>query len=277
MDTTSLGTRQKEFYEQRGRTYLTRRVPVIMRVDMKAGHTYTKGLDKPFDEGYVSDMNATAMYLVENIQGAKCAYVQSDEISILITDYDKLTTDAWFNYQVQKMCSVGGSMASVGFNRACIQRSFSISNFQSAGDMQSGLERLVNIKWANFDARVFNLPKEEVNNCFIWRQRDCIKNSVSMTAQAEFSAKQLHKKNTTQQKEMLLLDKDINWDDLDSHLKRGRFISKLEQTDEDYQKYVNQVMNKNPKATQPNRKSVWKIWETTPDFTKNTKIINNLI
>ena len=90
--------RMKVNYESRSRNFLTRRVPVIMRLDGKAFHTYTRGLDKPFDEGLIEDMQQTAIHLCQNIQGAKCAYVQSDEISILITDYDTLTTDAFLVY-----------------------------------------------------------------------------------------------------------------------------------------------------------------------------------
>ena len=90
--------RMKENYENRSKIFLTRRTPVIIRLDGKAFHTYTRGLDKPFDSGLINDMQDTAIYLCQNIQGAKCAYVQSDEISILVTDFDDINTQAWFDY-----------------------------------------------------------------------------------------------------------------------------------------------------------------------------------
>lgn len=93
-DKTSLGTRMKENYENRSKQFLTRRTPTIIRLDGKSFHTYTKGLNKPFDEGLIEDMQLTTAFLCENIQGAKCGYTQSDEITILLTDYDNLTSDA---------------------------------------------------------------------------------------------------------------------------------------------------------------------------------------
>ena len=116
--------RMKDNYESRSHTFLTRRTPVIIRLDGKAFHTYTRNLEKPFDEGLIEDMQLTAKYLCENIQGAKCAYVQSDEISILLTDYDKLDTKAWFDYNVQKMCSISASLATGKFNQLRLYRTF---------------------------------------------------------------------------------------------------------------------------------------------------------
>ena len=88
----SLGDRMKDYYENRNRTHLTRRTPVIIRVDGKAFHTLTNSMDKPFDEQFIKMMQDTAIYMAENVQGCKAVYVQSDEISLLLTDYDKLST-----------------------------------------------------------------------------------------------------------------------------------------------------------------------------------------
>ena len=113
----SLGDRMKENYENRSKTYLTRRTPVIIRLDGKAFHTFTRGMKKPYDEIFHNTMNATMKYLCENIQGCKLGYTQSDEITLLLTDYDTLTTSAWFDYNVQKICSVSASMATMAFNK----------------------------------------------------------------------------------------------------------------------------------------------------------------
>ena len=113
----SLGDRMKENYENRSKTYLTRRTPVIIRLDGKAFHSFTRGMKKPYDEIFHNTMNATMKYLCENIQGCKLGYTQSDEITLLLTDYDTLTTSAWFDYNVQKICSVSASMATMAFNK----------------------------------------------------------------------------------------------------------------------------------------------------------------
>ena len=163
--------RMKDYYENRSKTSLTRRVPVIIRLDGKAFHTYTKHLDKPFDNGLIADMQTTAQFLCENIQGAKCAYVQSDEISILITDYDTLQTDAWFNYEINKMCSVSASLATAKFNQLRLERFILESNTKlSSGEC---LDHLIfySLPLAFFDSRVFNIPKEEVANYFLARQK----------------------------------------------------------------------------------------------------------
>ena len=117
----SLGDRMKENYENRAKTYLVRRMPVIIRLDGKAFHTFTRGFDKPYDEVFHKTMNETLRFLCENIQGCKFGYTQSDEITLLLTDYDTLTTDAWFDNAVQKMCSVSASMATMAFNKLFVE------------------------------------------------------------------------------------------------------------------------------------------------------------
>ena len=223
--------RMKKNYESRSRTFLTRRVPVIMRLAGKAFHTYTKGLDKPFDEGLIEDMQQTAIHLCKNIQGAKCAYVQSDEINILITDYDKLQTDAWFDYNVQKMTSIGASLATGIFNRLRYTRIgaevLEKTNIVTQ-EMVSKYEERLNAL-ANFDCRVSNYPKEEVSNYFLARQKDAVKNSISMLAQSLYSHgkpnSDLDRKNQSELQEMCF-QKGHNWNDLHFSKKRGSFIVK---------------------------------------------------
>lgn len=202
-----LGERMKTFYEDVAKTKLTRRIPVIGRLDGKAFHTLTRNMKKPYDEDFQYCMWQTAKYLCENIQGCKLAYVQSDEISLLLIDYAKLNTDAWFGYQVQKMCSVAASMCSVIFNKI-LSEYFETNNLSV------------------FDARFFNIPKEEVNNYFLWRQNDASRNSVSCLAQSQFSHKELHGKNTSEMQDMLMLQKGINWNGCPVSQKRGVCIKK---------------------------------------------------
>lgn len=222
--------RMKENYEIRSRHYLTRRTPVILRIDGKAFHTYTRGLDKPFDEGLIEDMIETTKYLCSKIQGAKCGYVQSDEISILLTDYDNLTTSAWFDYEVQKMCSIAASYAASKFNQLRMLRE---SRKETDIHADTGCEIGYVLWWnqidkftlADFDCRAANYPKEEVVNYFLARQKDATKNSVNMLAQSLYSHKELHGKNRNDRQEMCF-QKGINWNDLHYSKKRGTLVTK---------------------------------------------------
>jgi len=197
-----IGDRMKWFYENRTRFMLMRRIYTIIRIDGKSFHTYTRGLNLPFDDQLMEDMDATAAYLCRQIQGSNFAFVQSDEISILLTDFDEVDTGAWFEGNVQKMCSVSASLATAKFNQ------------------------LRPDKIALFDSRVFQLPsQQEVQNYFIWRQQDTMRNSVSVTARSVYSHKELHGKSTSEKQE-LLLRKGINWNNYAPRYKQGRLIMK---------------------------------------------------
>lgn len=214
MDRTTLGDRMKNNYENITRYYLTRRMPVIIRIDGRAFHTFTRGFKKPFDDILVSTMQDTMKYLCENIQGCVLGYTQSDEISLVLTDYAELTTDAWFGNNLQKMCSVSASMATVAFNK------FFYDNMpaeeENSGTYYKALE-----KGAMFDSRVFTISKEEVCNYLIWRQQDATRNSIQSVGQANFSQKELHGKSCNKIQDMLMLQKGINWNDYSTTLKRG--------------------------------------------------------
>lgn len=221
-----LGDRMKDFYEDRTRYKLARRTNTIIRIDGKAFHTYTKGLKRPFDAGLMEDMNATAEYLCQNIQGAKFGYVQSDEISILITDYDDITTHAWFDGNLQKMASIAASLATAKFNQLRMARSCwegnDVEGYLDADDLEK-------FKLAMFDARVFQIPyQEEVINYFIWRQQDATRNSISSVAQSLYSHKELNGKKTDEMHEMIF-QKGTNWNDFSPREKRGSVIRKVEQ------------------------------------------------
>jgi tRNA(His) 5'-end guanylyltransferase len=112
-----LGTRMKTFYENTYRFGMTRRMPVAIRIDGKAFHTFTKGFVRPFDEVLSNAMVRTMEYLCENIQGCVFGYTQSDEITLILLDYQTLTTEAWFGYEIQKICSISASMATMAFNK----------------------------------------------------------------------------------------------------------------------------------------------------------------
>ena len=194
----NLGNRMKG-YENVTRNYLTRRTPVIIRLDGVAFHTFTKGFEKPFDRLLLATMCQVAEKLCNEVQNCVFAYTQSDEISLVLIDYRNLNTDAWFGNNIQKICSVVAAKASVYFNEI-LENYYYIESLDK--DREIFLENVLNKK-AFFDARCFNIPREEVLNYFIWRQKDCQKNSVSAIAQAYFSNKELYQKSTKQRIEML--------------------------------------------------------------------------
>lgn len=219
----SLGTRMKR-YEFVPRYHLTRRNPVIIRVDGKAFHTFTKGLKKPFDGVLLATMQETAKALCEKIQGCKLAYVQSDEISLLLIDYENIDTCAWFDYNIQKMASISASIATLAFNKAFREQVHIIGHVTKDINYFETLESKVDS--AMFDSRVFSLPKEEVNNYFLWRQQDATRNSIQMVGQANFSHKELQNKNCNMIQEMLFVEKGINWNNLPTYEKRGACVIK---------------------------------------------------
>ena len=237
-----LGKRMKEFYEAVPKTRLVRRTPVAIRIDGKAFHTFTRGFEKPFDEVLGRAMRETMKYLCENIQGCVLGYTQSDEITLILIDYKKLTSSAWFDYEVQKMCSIAASMATMAFNRAFDKEitDFYDANTRQYEDWDAWLpetaEKQFSVyikaleKGAMFDARVFNIPKEEVANLIYWRQLDATRNSIQMVGQANFSHSELQNKSCNQIQEMLFQERDINWNDFPTHLKRGSCCVKSEAT-----------------------------------------------
>ena len=234
----SLGDRMKG-YENISRIYLTRRTPVIIRIDGKAFHSFTRGFAKPFDDILIKSIQDTSKYLCENIMGCKLAYTQSDEISLLLVDYEKLGTQAWFDNNLQKMVSVAASMATMAFNnffmREVLEEEFewkagftpqSVMIQERHQKYIDNLKTAIN-KGAMFDARAFILPKEEVNNYFIWRQQDATRNSIQMVAQNNFSHKELQGKSCNALQDMLHEQKGINWNDYPIVYKRGSCIIKV--------------------------------------------------
>lgn len=224
-----LGKRMKE-YEYVTRTHLTRRTPVIIRVDGKAFHTFTRGFKRPFDPVLMGSMQATMKYLCENIQGCVLGYTQSDEITLVLVDYKKLESAAWFDYNIQKCASIAASMATMAFNKAFAEnvQDFYVQWYQFCENVVTfpDTEYLNKIsdamhKGAMFDARVFNIPKEEVCNCLYWRQLDATRNSIQMVGQSQFSHRELQGKSCNDIQNMLFTQRGINWNDYSTAEKRG--------------------------------------------------------
>ena len=258
----SLGDRMKG-YEYISRNYLTKKLPVIIRLDGKAFHSFTKGIKRPFDIILIETMQETAKKLCENIQGCKVAYTQSDEITLLLTDYEKIDTQGWFEYNIQKMCSISSSMATLYFNTIYKEKVKEYIDNISCETMINENEYISIIKdkfgKALFDSRVFTLPKEEVNNCFIWRQQDATRNSIQMVGQANFSHKELQNKSCNMIQDMLFTQKGIKWNNYETYLKRGSCVIK-----ESYDK-------------QGIKRSRWIIDKNIPIFSEDKDYINKFV
>jgi len=211
MDNTSLGNRIK-LYEGAYRRYLTRRMPVIVRVDGRSFSGMTKKwkCEKPFDDQILYAMVNAATNVAQEMQGFKVAYIQSDEASFVMTDYDGLHSQGWFDYNHSKIVSISASIMTGRFNRFYVG--------PNNGDAQ-------------FDSRAFNVPREDVSNYVLWRALDWHRNSIQMYASSVFSHKQLHKKNQNDMKEMLR-EKGKSWeDDLSDIIKNGTFLFRDNEAD----------------------------------------------
>lgn len=279
MKKDSLGDRMKQ-YEGIPRISLMRRNPVIIRIDGKNFHSFTKGFERPFDEILIKSIQETAKYLCENIQNVKCSYQQSDEISLLLTDYENINTAAWFDYQVQKMCSIAASMATLAFNRAFDEKveeesmsleveamfpSFPDTDYKEWENTYKAHE-MASLRGAMFDARCFSIPKEEVCNYFLWRQNDCVRNSIQMVAQANFSHKQLQNKSCNELQEMLWQEKNINWNDFETVKKRGSCCTK-----------TGKHTAVNTQTGEQIERLIWEIDTEIPIFTQDKNYIERFI
>lgn len=197
---------------------------VLVMVD---GHCFSKLIknkfDKPFDDLFINMMNETAMYLCENIQGAKFAYTQSDEISILITDFDTPKTDSFFSFRLCKMQSLIAAMATAKFNQMYAKlandyKGFDLKKF----DMKE-------YPTYTFDCKVWTVPNaNDAYAWFLYRQTDCIKNSKAQTAQTFIPHDTLKHLNADEMINLCKETKGIDWYDYPNDRKYGRVIKKVE-------------------------------------------------
>ncbi len=250
---SKIGDRMKAF-EKKEKKKLTQKLPVIIRLDGRSFSNYTKGFEKPFDEMIIGAMKHTTTKLCEEIQNVKIAYSQSDEITLVLVDYEKEDTQQWFNGELDKILSISSSIATYHFNDY-MERMYWSKNLDKTK------------KPANFDSRAFNIPKHEVNNCLLWRQQDAVRNSISALAQSVYSHKQLHGKNTGTMLEMLK-DKNIDWEKLEVYKQRGFCVIK--------EYFVINADEKDEKSTSTTR-SKWVVDDNIPIFSEDRSYVNLLI
>lgn len=195
-----LGDRIKR-YEAVTNMHATRRMPLMIRVDGRAFHTFTRGMDRPFDQKIINAMVDAASAVAKEMQGFKAAYIQSDEATFCITDYDRIETEAWFDYDLFKVISISAAIMTANF-----------------------IKHIGTDKSPVFDSRAFSVPADDVVNAFLWRAKDWERNSLQMYSRAHFSHKQLHGKGRSDMHEMLH-GIGRNWaTDLTEQQKNGTFL-----------------------------------------------------
>jgi len=210
-------------------------------------------------------MKETMLYLCKNIQGCVLGYTQSDEITLVLCDYQKTDTDAWYKYNVQKMVSISAAMATYVFNmtlvdiiaKLCVE-----SDYQKTKTIDFLMKK--KSKGAFFDARAFSLPYNEVANCLIWRQWDAIRNSIQALAQSLYSHKELQGINCNKLQDKMLTEKGVNWNDLTTYQKRGACA-------------IQKLVTKESKTKGIVTKYSWVIDNEIPIFTQDRSYIENRI
>lgn len=267
----AFGDRMKA-YEGVTDNCLVKRMPVIIRLDGCSFHTFTRGFDKPFDIVMLKSMQETVQALCKSIQGCVFGYTQSDEITLILCDYQTLTTSCWFEYRIEKVCSVAASIATLNFNRAFYnnannwikeQLEYIEKNKEKVSKEEiDKIEKLISVynraidKCAVFDARCFNVPKEDVCNNVLWRQKDAEKNSVLSLAQSMYSQSEMKGISTKALQDKMFTEKGVNWNDLPIYLKRGSACIKT----------VNEK-----------GRSVWVIDKNMPILSQDREYVENLI
>jgi tRNA(His) 5'-end guanylyltransferase len=259
-------------YENTTEQCLTLKTPAIIRIDGCHFHTFTRGLKKPFDAILMRSMQETMQVLCEEIQGCVLGYTQSDEISLVLIDYPKHETAAWFDYRVQKCASIAAAKATKHFNRIFAKHANEwIENYHEAWNVSDAdtkyahtLQRCIE-QGAEFDARIFNLPISEVCNYIYWRQDDATRNSIQMVGHANFSTSEMKKKNNKEVQEMLFSRKGINWNNLPIEQKRGVCCIKVER----------EFINKDGETFVRKK---WELDRSIPIFSgENRKYIDDLV
>ena len=277
-----LGDRMKE-YENLTRFKLNKEYPMIIRLDGNAFHTFAKGFARPFDTVLRESMEETAKYLVENVPGAQLSYHQSDEISILVANYQLSNRQAWFDNNINKIVSITASMATLAFNKIFREKTYdeNIGLEEEYGSkeyvndcMRANTRRKAAENGAMFDSRVFILPKEEVVNYFIWRQQDAIKNSISMVAQSLFSHKSLQGLNGLEMIKKMKDEKDIIYEEEYSNIeRRGSITHRLEPMTQNKEIKMKDGSIKTIAYT----RSEWGIDSNIPVFKDDREYINKFI
>lgn len=217
---------RSKFYQELSNYRLSPGSYILLHLDGRAFKRFTKGFKVPFDTEFVEAMNQTLQVLCKEVGNCKFGYTQSDEITLVLCDYspesDKVA-DMWLYNRISKICSIAASIASVTFYDILLRNR--ISGLTDASEIK---KTITGLRKPQFDCKAWNVPSwDEVYAWLSFRSIDCIRNSVTMVAQAHFSHSELEKLRTQERKELLISKKGVSWDDdFPDGLKYGRFCWK---------------------------------------------------
>lgn len=216
----SLGQRMKEYEAVTTGLRLVPKEVIIIRLDGKAFHTFTKGMERPFDTLLANAMATATLELCKDTQTCVFGYTQSDEITLVLKIPDRIKSQSYLDNKLHKQISLSASKLTNKFMQTFIAES---ENRHRIGLWS--LEELNRYRQkyfkAEFDSRVFNIPEWDVINNIIWRQKDAIRNSIEGLGQYHFSSKELYKKSCNDILNMLVSEKGVDWNDLPTRFKRG--------------------------------------------------------
>ena len=210
-------------YEKTNRIFLEKKVPVFIRLDGNAFSTLTRNFRKPYDEVFAKSMQQTLQYMCSIPQGCVFGYTASDEITLVLTDYHKLTSCPWFDYRIEKIATIAASKASVAFNK------FLYANKERFYETYDGDDKEMLYDAYNkalesdpvFDGRCFNVPEHRVCEMILWRQYDTRRNSIQSLGQAHFSERMMRGKSNAEVLEMLTNEHNVDWNDMPTAYKTG--------------------------------------------------------
>jgi tRNA(His) guanylyltransferase len=261
-----IGHRMKTKYESVFGALVPQRTYILLRIDGRAFHYYTRSSVKPFDSGIAEAMDEGALAICAEMMGCRFAYGQSDEYSFLATDFETYQSESWFGGNIQKIASVSASIFTAAFNSARLKQ----QNNQGKETDWIHVKRLVS---ATFDARVFVIPsRTEVENYFIWRQQDAARNSLNMLASCHYSHKELLNASNGDRHE-LLRKVGINWNDCPTDQKRGRVVLRRERS-----RQVTYIHKKTKESvTEDVVETFWELDREIPIFTQDRTYLDRLI
>ena len=224
-----------KFYQKRRDYKVDENAYIIVHID---GRSFSKMIknkfEKPFDKNFINMMDKTAIYACENVQGVKLAYVQSDEITLLIKK-PNFESDIFFGGRLCKMQSIIASIVTSKFNQLLLKYNISKNSYSNTlEDCDTTLYNVKDVldyidvqKLCQFDCKVWDVPTEnDAITWFLFRNIDCIRNSKQQTAQSYLPHKLLLNKSADEQIKLLYEKEGIDWSKFNENLKYGRIITR---------------------------------------------------
>lgn len=238
-DTNDMNLKEKSKFFQIKRDYeINTDGYILAHIDGRSFSKMVKNkFNKPFDDSFIEMMNQTAEYLCENVQACHLAYVQSDEITLLLKKNNP-DGDVFFGGRLCKMQSIIASLATAKFNQLMTIYNITKNNYfftkedtaDTIYDIVDAVDVINTMPLYQFDCKVWDVPTaNDAMAWFLFRNIDCIRNSKQQAAQSYLSHKELMGLHTDDQIDLLLEKTGIDWNSYKDGEKYGRLIYKVEE------------------------------------------------